>query len=462
MNHGFHETLGYWRTSLADGALGRGCFKQRDRKGFIELSKDTLRDGVLPKNQIRKVFEGEKPDATQVNVQFWPMVTTRKVSHGATISNGFPEIVAPVVTEGTVDRDGNIRPSRNFIARDVLKPLPNDVFSLGTVDDFDDFLSINPFLPDENSPVWDQYLKHCRAMLNAVSPGWPSNDDNYIFAGIGFMEVAGDSSAAIAQIISLYDRLISDNPKTELLENLAGPASPKQGLSVQTEAKFMNRVGHASDKFPLADHQRQVLSYLSTSKTGDVLAVNGPPGTGKTTMLLSAISDAWVRAALAETTPPVIVASSTNNQAVTNIIDAFGKDFSEGDGPFAGRWLPRLKSYGLFLPARSKEGEAARLYQTEQFFNELESHEYVPEAREAFLESGKTAFPTLENPDVQKIVSCLHKRITEEVEKLSDADNSRVEVERATSKVADLLGDHPVSVLSQLEKDMQDLSLIHI
>lgn len=456
MNSGFYERLGYWRASLADGALGRGRFWQRDRKGFIELSKDTLRDGVLPKNQARKVFEGQKPDTKVVAVQIWPMVMARRTSHGATISNGFPEIVAPVVTEAIVDRDGNIRPSRNVIARDVLKPLPNDVFSLGKVEDFDTFLSVSPFSPDENSPVWDQYLKHCRAMLDAVSPGWPSDDDNYVSAGVGFMEVSGEAAATIAQVISLYDTLLGEKNKAPLLENLAGLPSAKKELSPQTEANFVKRLGHASDEFPLADHQRQVLSYLSTGKPSDVLAVNGPPGTGKTTMLLSAIADAWVRAALEESAPPVIVAASTNNQAVTNIIDAFGKDFSEGEGPFAGRWLPGLKSYGLFLPAKSKEAEAARRYQTERFFSELESHDYVPRARDAFLEAGKSAFPDLENPDVKETVSSLHKRIAEEVAKLSDADNSRTRVEEATFKVANLLGDDAETALLQLEKAMQD------
>ena len=456
MNNEFYETLGYWRASLADGALGRGRFRQRDRKEFIELSKDTLRNGVLPKNQIRRAFEGQKPDTKMVAVQIWPMVMARRTSHGATISNGFPEIVAPVVTEATIDRDGNIRPSRNVIARDLLKPLPNDVFSLGTVEDFDTFLSASPFLPDENSSVWEQYLKHCRAMLDAVSPGWPADDKNYVSAGVGFMEISGEATAAIAQVISLYDTLLGEKHKAPLLENLARPSSAQKELSPQTETNFINRLGHASDEFPLADHQRQVLSYLSTGKPSDVLAVNGPPGTGKTTMLLSAIADAWVRAALQESTPPVIVAASTNNQAVTNIIDAFGKDFSEGEGPFAGRWLPDLRSYGLFLPAKSKEAEAARRYQTERLFIELESHDYVPRARDAFLEAGKTAFPDLENPDVKEIVSSLHTQITEEVAKLSDANKARHWVEETTSKVASLLGDDAETALQQLAEAMQD------
>lgn len=55
-----------------------------------------------------------------------------------------------------VDRDGKICPSRSVIARDVLTPLPNDVFALGDIDEFDTFLAATPFLPDENAPVWAQ------------------------------------------------------------------------------------------------------------------------------------------------------------------------------------------------------------------------------------------------------------------------------------------------------------------
>lgn len=58
--------------------------------------------------------------------------------------------------------------------------------------------------------------------------------------------------------------------------------------------------------------------------------------------------------------PPVIIATSTNNQAVTNIIEAFGKDFSQGTGAMAGRWLPELKSFGAYFPSSTRKAEAAK------------------------------------------------------------------------------------------------------
>lgn len=113
-------------------------------------------------------------------------------------------------------------------------------------------------------------------------------------------------------------------------------------------AMFNERLGHSGDEFPLALAQRDALSHYLTQQSGDILAVNGPPGTGKTTLVLSIIATEWASAALHKTQPPVVIATSTNNQAVTNIIEAFGKDFGKGAGAMA---------------------ESANKYQTDDFFN---------------------------------------------------------------------------------------------
>ncbi|WP_169681642.1 hypothetical protein [Rhizobium sp. 57MFTsu3.2] len=83
----------------------------------------------------------------------------------------------------------------------------------------------------------------------------------------------------------------------------------------------------------------------------------------------------------------MIVAASSNNQAVTNIIDAFEKDFDRGVGPFAGRWLPEVESFGMFLASNSRRLEAARRYQTEEFQVERETVALC-RARQESLSSG--------------------------------------------------------------------------
>ncbi|HBM9964947.1 TPA: ATP-binding protein, partial [Escherichia coli] len=183
-------------------------------------------------------------------------------------------------------------------------------------------------------------------------------------------------------------------------------------------AKFSDRLGHSGDKFPLAKAQRDALSHFLDARHGDILAVNGPPGTGKTTLVLSIIATQWARAALEKSEPPVIIATSTNNQAVTNIIEAFGKDFSQGSGAMAGRWLPELKSFGAYFPSSSRKAEAAKKYQTEDFFNQVESKEYVEDALLFYLEKAKAAFPGKECSSPEKVIELLHGQLAAKSEQL--------------------------------------------
>jgi len=181
---------------------------------------------------------------------------------------------------------------------------------------------------------------------------------------------------------------------------ITSPQRSASKMDHNIEKQFSRRLGHSNPHFPLAKEQRQVLAYLDAAKPGEVIAVNGPPGTGKTTMLLSAVAGLWVKAALEGGDPPIIVAASSNNQAVTNIIEAFGRDFGAGTGVFAGRWLPDVTSFGVFLPSHSLQAQAMRSYQTEAFQQQCETLTYFERARGAWLEAARTAFPDVKDDDV--------------------------------------------------------------
>jgi len=423
MSTSLSNVLRYWRTSLADGALGEGTFRAADRKRFIELPNDALKTGCLPKQLVQTLFRG-KDGAGTVSVRFWPLVTARRSSHAASRADGMPEIVAPVVTEGFVDRAGRILPTRNAIARDLLTPLPRGAFALGSVEALDEFLATTPLPEMMSADGWQNYRQHCRQMVDALSPGWPSDETEYLPTGSGFIEVSEGADATVRGMLDLYDSLLADEPDTPLLRQIALPRLSDVAPDCHIEQEFARRLGHSNPRFPLAEQQRQVLAWLDAAKPGEVIAVNGPPGTGKTTMLLSAVAGLWVKAALDGGDPPVIVAASSNNQAVTNIIDAFGKDFAAGEGVFAARWLPDIKSFGMFLPSHSRRMEAAQRYQTEAFQSECESLAYVERAKAAWLEAAGKAFPDSEGQDVAWFVAKLRNLLTDGVNKLRDLDTA--------------------------------------
>lgn len=451
MNRNVDAVLRYWRTSLADGALGEGKFSQRDRQRFIELSSETLRSGLLPQDSVNRLFK-DQTKAKIVGVRFWPLVVAMRLSHGAASGNGLPELVAPVVTEAFVDRDGRISPQRNAIARDLLTPLPSDEFTIGAVDALDNFLTEEP-LQLGAAADWATYLAHCRKMVDAVAKGWPEGDEYYRPAGFGLLEPAEDASATVRNILDLYDKILADRPEAPLLTKIVSPA-PGSVTDPKVEAALARRLGHSNPHFPLAEQQRQVLAWLDAAAPGDVIAVNGPPGTGKTTLLLSAVAGLWVRAALNGGDPPVIVATSSNNQAVTNIIDAFGKDFAAGDGPLAGRWLPGVESFSMFLPANSRRQEAAEKYQTEDFQTRMETVDGFQAAKEAWLVSAEASFPDIQG-DVADYVAAIQQMIALEVAKLEEADRSLERQSMALGK-ARALGDDPAAAEARAQASVAD------
>ncbi len=454
--------ISYWRACLADAGLGKGRFRQRDlppgNGRLVALSTNELSRGRVKRRTVETLFRNAHDTLEHVQVCLWPLVTKRRLSHGAERGDGLPDYVAPIVSVALVARkDGAIRPTRTVIARDLLEPLPEGAFSIGTVESLDTFLTESP-LPSSSDDashdsVWQHYRDDCGKLLKAVAPGWPGQDSGYERTGMGLIEAAGDAAATVRSILDLYDTILKTKPTAPLLESYAvttrAPASP--GLSAPHD--LAGRLGHSTGGFPLADKQRDVLAHLAVAEEGEILAVNGPPGTGKTTMLLSAIAGEWVRAARAGGDPPVIAAASTNNQAVTNIIDAFEKDFARGDGPFAGRWLPDIRSFGLYLPARSREGRASEKYQTESFFEALETEDYFERARAGYLEAARAALPDLKSGGVETIVEALRARIDTGVRRLEATDAARKRLTAARAAVERALGPAPETAVAQLESN---------
>ena len=456
------EVMRYWRDCLADGGLGKGRFEAEDlpprNSKRLELSAKELKAGRLDEQTLKRLFSMLDEEVEVAHIRFWPLLFSRRTSHGTSRMDGLPGHVAPIVATARVTRQENrIWPVRTVLARDVLEPLGARMFSIGRVEDLDTFLTESPFrAPGEDEPherMWERYSQDCRRLRQDVTGGWPGDEDEYEHSRKGLIELAGDTAATVRNIVALYDTALEAKPGIPLLQTYATPEARRSEAALDRPYKLATLLGHSTDGFPLAESQRDVLAHLAVVREGEILAVNGPPGTGKTTMLLSAIAGEWVRAARADRDPPVIAASSANNQAITNIIDAFKENFTYGRGPFAGRWLPGIKSFGLYLPAFRRENEARGKYQTESFFTCRETVQYVLEAKKEYLSRAQAALPELEVIDVQRAVRALHTRIDGEARKLEAADAARATLLAARADVARLLGDSPEEALEALEAD---------
>lgn len=432
----------YWRNSLADAESGKGTFELKDVEKFFQWVD--ISTGRLDEESVRTFFKDESNAVKTVEVLLRPKAWIRQRKHGKERTAGAPGIVTPLVTPAVLNREGFLFPTApTTLPRDLLEPLPKGTFSIGEMEQYDkyktthDSITFGPGNEDEQreetdeqraerharyQQLWQKYLKDTDELLKNVAGKWFESPEQYELAGYGYIIKANQPGGASIHILPMYDHLLMSKKEVPLLTRFASTEMLPVEQLLASNAMFSERLGYSGDEFPLAEAQRDALSHYLTQKPGDILAVNGPPGTGKTTLVLSIIATEWTKAALNKAEPPVVIATSTNNQAVTNIIEAFGKDFATGTGAMAGRWLPELKSYGAYFPSSGRKAEAANKYQTDAFFNYVESAEYLEDAQVFYLEKAKAAFPSMECSSPEHVVDLLHQRLTKQSEKLKQIE----------------------------------------
>ncbi len=205
-----------------------------------------------------------------------------------------------------------------------------------------------------------------------------------IYASLYKANGAGDKT--LNNILDLYDDLIvrgeqgyKETPLAQAIhthDNALKPTIQNEDTLVQDILSGPFFLGHMDEQkgsalkslsdrslFPLDNSQRLALSKICKMPDGQSLAVNGPPGSGKTAMLKAVIAHHWVSAALNKLPCPIIVAVGATNQSVTNIIDAFPKSlFNANDIPsnllHFKRWIGASPhSYGTFFPSKTKSDE---------------------------------------------------------------------------------------------------------
>lgn len=202
--------------------------------------------------------------------------------------------------------------------------------------------------------TWSDYVRYCDDLFAKTA------DLSLQYEEKCFIFRYEDKENITNDIFKLYEKLESDEDEHKLYDNFTRASGEKAknvdfAYSIEEE---LYHCGSMNGKFHLADSQRVALHHVNDTQSGEVLAVSGPPGTGKTTLLQSVLADMVVKSALENLEPPIIVATSANNQAVTNIIDSFSSVQPVGILNLEKRWVSCVESFATYLPSNTKKEEA--------------------------------------------------------------------------------------------------------
>lgn len=333
---------------------------------FMTISYGELLLGKIDKDV--KIFFNRKKDEEDdsINIIIGLKAVAPIFLNGVKLNDNVENITCLFYIPAILDKDGNLKPQKGklpWIPNDFLFPFIEENLSIGSSKKYDNFLAKTEAIREEIK-TFKEYIDYCKLMYECVT-GTKFNE--YVVNNIDLTNdiyIFEDKTInSTRHILKLYKSILIDNKNYPLYEKITQ-------MNVENEKPIPNNkdfslmkkhCGQMGGEFPLSHSQREALNTFNILENGEVLAVNGPPGTGKTTLLQSLVANMYVDRALKEEQPPIIVATSTNNQAVTNIIDSFGNIKATGIKNLESHWVNGVKSFATYFPSKGKQKIASKL-----------------------------------------------------------------------------------------------------
>lgn len=396
---------------------------------FYKISKENFYDGIIDPNITLKLFENKRKEekSSQIDENLYVILAVkviRTIVEGSQKKDEDMEdltgifYVPAMLNKKTSCLIPAIEDNKlPWFPRELLKPMIEPELAIGDGTIYDEVVSdeiYNIYRIQE----WSEYINYCKNIyekttncgfdkdivynINGTKQEMPLESNIYIFVDktinpTYFIKNLYSDILKQERDLPLYNNFISlkENEDEKLIEN-----------TIENKKLHLGQMG---GKFGLSASQREGINHFNHMKNGDILAIKGPPGTGKTTMIQSIVASKYVETAIKGEIPNLIVAASTNNQAVTNIIESFGKITPKFDNNLEMRWIEKVNSFATYFPSKQKM-KSAKLngfqYTDNKgnfFIANVDNEENIKNSKEKFLNEAEKFFDKTNEKKVRDI-----------------------------------------------------------
>lgn len=415
----------YYRNSLADS--DRMMPDDGTLAQSLSITIDELLEGKISEERMRQLTQGRwnshDPDEQgRISLQIAPWIGKVKPEHGVQ-KNGLPTWIAPLWLPVKLLSSGVLLPDEQrkpWIPRNLLEPIHPARLVLGSVQDLDHFLTVSTFnlrtIAQGETDVeyacyaLKEWLKYGQMMINFVSKiewdtgVWPLQE--YIPEKNARIMIQPRPSAAVIGLLNIYDRTIRDQRYPKSLEYFFADDTKDEMVTIIDEIQGAKKhIATWPNNQPLSPSQRKALHH-NLSRNTEVQGVNGPPGTGKTTLIAMLLLQKWADAALhKKEEPPIFLLAAANNQALHTLLSASMKEIEKH------RWINTFSGAGLLClpPSRIDAVKAEKTPWTSWIDGGVlkvwSSEEFVQNAQERYLNEAYEAFKTNNVVDTLEAIS---------------------------------------------------------
>lgn len=398
----------YFRNAILASTQGTIEYKNIS---FDTISWQEIENGLINHKVTEKIWrtkEDENRERTTKDVVIALKTIATEFSDAGYIENNIEEMTSILFLPAVISKGGILsKPDDKYpwIPREFLEPMVEPQVSIGNAETYDIFWEETT---DQRNQIksWNEYLDYAKELYEKVTK------TDFIEKVLKESEIKLDGKYYIFEseqinstgnILRLYNDLLKNKEPLLYQKMTNGNRELSRTIADKMEnSKLKGHVGQMGGEYPLSASQREAVSCFQEIEEGEVLAVNGPPGTGKTTLLQSIVANMYVNAALNNDKAPIIIATSTNNQAVTNIIDSFGKISPIGISNLECRWITGVNSFAVYFPSASKTQEELKQYQYTSvrggnFVDDIETDENRESSKELFVKKFAEYFGQEEN-----------------------------------------------------------------